>query len=107
MFDRARTSYGARYWTAAVRVEKHLMAVWSVGDWGGETAELKAALEARVLIAFLGFGLREDARYPDLKAIACATLGPDSVACPVHDENCHPSEIAPKSPRTRGLDVSG
>jgi hypothetical protein len=104
--DRKWSSDGARYCTAAVRVEKHLMAVWSVGDWGGETAEVKAAREGRVLVAFLRFGLREDARYPDLKAIACATLRPDSVAGPVHHENCYPSEIAPKSPRTRGLDVS-
>jgi hypothetical protein len=46
----------------------------------------------RVLIAFLRFGLQEDARYPDLKAIACATLRPGSVAGVVRDENlCDPS----------------
>lgn len=68
VFDRDRSSDGARYCTVAVRVEKHLMAVWSVGDWGGETAEVKAARERRVLVGFLRFGLRLDERYPDLKA---------------------------------------
>lgn len=89
--DRKWSSDGARYCTAAVRVEKHLMAVWSVGDWGGETAEVKAAREGRVLVGFLRFGLRLDERYPDLKAIACASLRPESVAGLARDENrCDP-----------------
>lgn len=58
MCDRTRMRDGARYCTTAVHIEKHLMAVWSAGDWGGETAEVKVAGEGRVPVAFLRFGLR-------------------------------------------------
>ncbi|TCR93347.1 hypothetical protein EV561_101793 [Rhizobium sp. BK376] len=76
--DKQPNSSNKRFCTAAANIEGHLIAVWSVWDSVGETADQQAEREGAAIRAFVLNGLGATENFPALLSAVCGLTQPNA-----------------------------
>ncbi len=79
-----------QFCTAAIPIEKHLTAVWTVWDSTEESPQIRADREGQALVAFVFNAIASEEDFPSLLSEACKLRRPRSVPPPARD--LHPCE---------------